>query len=319
MMNEGRISYNMTQRSVRKPMKSGSSLLSGFVRYKDCAVHSETGIITSVFSGTVQKKEEAELLFVRGINQLAAEQAEPVMMSAAFVLPAESEEAWLQKRMAELSSLAHENKMNFAQGFVTVSSGVSAPVLTLTFTGMKAKKEDCEYQPKEKDVILAIGHTGMAGAALIAKKKREELCGHYAGGFVDTAIAFEKRMSIAGLAKQLEACYLYPVQEGGVLAALWYLADGLQKGFDINFRRIPIRQETVEICEYYRLNPYILAGDGMLLAVTSNKEQILQICEKAGYQVAELGYLTADKAKILRNEDEVRYLDKPAQDCIFGL
>ncbi len=317
MMNKGRISYNMTQRSVRKQMKSGSTLLSGFVNYKDCAVQEKTGIVTSVFSGTVQSKNEAKLLFERGTNQLASEHARAAMISAAFVLPKETEESWLQKCMSELRGLCTERCVSFAQGFVTAAEGVTVPVLTLTFTGVRTS--DVSYQPQVKDAVIAVGHAGMAGAALIAEKKRAELCSHYAGGFIDSAADFLKKLSVAEYAELLADCYLYPVQEGGVLAALWYLADGLQKGFDIDFRRIPIRQETVEICEYYRLNPYILAGDGMLLAVTSSPEQILHICEKAGYQAELLGYLTGDKAKILRNEDEVRYLDKPAQDSIFEM
>ena len=55
-MNTGRISYNMTQRSVRKPMKSGSGLLPGFVRYRDCAVVSGKNgdqMVTAVLTGTI--------------------------------------------------------------------------------------------------------------------------------------------------------------------------------------------------------------------------------------------------------------------------
>lgn len=317
MMNEGRISYNMTQRSVRKQVKSGGSLLPGFVRYKDCAIQEKTGLVTAVFSGTVQSEREAELLFIRGRNQLACEQAKLSMVSAAFVLSTETEEAWLQKQIAALRALCTGCGADLAQVFVTAAGEVNVPVLTLTFTGLKNQGNGCE--PLAKDAVIAVGHAGMAGAALIAERKRAELCSHYAGGFVDAAVAFHKQISVSEIAERLADCYLYPVQEGGVLAALWYLADGLQAGFEIDFRRIPIRQETVEICEYYRLNPYILAGDGMLLAVTSSPEQVLRVCEQAGYEAEVLGYLTGDKARILRNEDEVRYLDKPAQDAIYQL
>lgn len=316
-MNEGRISYNMAQRSVRKQVKSGGSLLPGFVQYKDCAVQESTGLVMSVFSGTVHNERESRLLFVRGRNQLAGEQAAINMVSAAFVLPAETEELWLQKQTALLRELCSSCGTALGQVFVTVSKDVQIPVLTLTCTGVK--RQNIQYEPQIKDAVIAIGHAGMAGAAMIAESRRDDLCKHYAGGFVDCAIDFNKKLCIAELAEQLLGCYLYPVQEGGVLAALWYLADGLQKGFEIDFRKIPIRQETVEICEYYRLNPYVLAGDGMLLAVTAEPERVLQVCEKSGYEAQVLGYLTGDKARVLHNEDEVRYLDKPAQDAIYQL
>ena len=46
------------------------------------------------------------------------------------------------------------------------------------------------------------------------------------------------------------------------------MAAGSKVGLDIDLKKIPIRQETVEVCEALGLNPYILMSSGsMMIAV----------------------------------------------------
>ena len=92
-------------------------------------------------------------------------------------------------------------------------------------------------------------------------------------------------------------------------------------GMEIDFRKIPILQETIEICEWLQVNPYYLHSQGGLL-IAVPKEQVEQftqafICE--GFPLTELGVCTAGRAGILRNGEEVRYLDKPQPDEILRI
>ena len=45
--------------------------------------------------------------------------------------------------------------------------------------------------------------------------------------------------------------------EGGFLSALWKMAEASQVGLEMDFSKVPIRQETIEICEIFDINPYI--------------------------------------------------------------
>ena len=90
---------------------------------------------------------------------------------------------------------------------------------------------------------------------------------------------------------------------------------------EIDFRKIPILQETIEICEWLQVNPYYLHSQGGLL-IAVPREQVEQftqafICE--GFPLTELGVCTAGRAGILRNGEEVRYLDKPQPDEILRI
>ena len=113
--------------------------------------------------------------------------------------------------------------------------------------------------------------------------------------------------------EDIDAC-IYPIQEGGVLNALWNYADGIGAGLDIDMRKIPIRQESVEISEFYGINPYQLMGDGACLISSMQPEKVCAALAKAGVSCVVIGQVTKENARVIRRDDEVRYLDKPAQD-----
>lgn len=66
------------------------------------------------------------------------------------------------------------------------------------------------------------------------------------------------------------------------MAALWEMAEEEKIGFEIAMGSISLKQETVEICEYYRLNPYQLTSAGSYLILTDEADQVIEVLEKAG-------------------------------------
>ena len=46
--------------------------------------------------------------------------------------------------------------------------------------------------------------------------------------------------------------------------------------------QIALKQETVEICEFYRLNPYLMTSAGSYLVLTDEGEEVIRALEEAG-------------------------------------
>ena len=107
---------------------------------------------------------------------------------------------------------------------------------------------------------------------------------------------------------------MHPVAEGGILGALWELAEGADLGLSVDMRKIPIRQETIEVCEYFHLNPYQLTSAGCILAVTENGEELVERLHEENIEAVVIGYTTDKAERVLMNGGEKRYLDRPAQD-----
>ena len=76
-------------------------------------------------------------------------------------------------------------------------------------------------------------------------------------------------------------------------------------------------QEIIEICEIFDVNPYELESCGALLMTADNGHDIIKILSDAGIKASVIGRTTADHNKILRNDDEVRYLDTPNRDEVY--
>lgn len=209
-------------------------------------------------------------------------------------------------------------------GLVTagVSSFVQKAVISVTAVGY-ANEDFTDNDGKNQNKTLQAGstlcmagHAGMAGIGLLAAYGEDALTKQYTQGFIRQAQQFLDTLSIRPVKEALEdidAC-IYPIQEGGVLNALWNYADGIGAGLDIDMRKIPIRQESVEISEFYGINPYLLMGDGACLISSMQPEKVCAALAKAGVSCVVIGQVTKENARVIRRDDEVRYLDKPAQD-----
>ena len=70
---------------------------------------------------------------------------------------------------------------------------------------------------------------------------------------------------------------------------MWELSETAHIGFEINMPQIALKQETVEICEFYRLNPYLMTSAGSYLILTDAGEDVIRALEEAGAQTVRLG------------------------------
>lgn len=142
----------------------------------------------------------------------------------------------------------------------------------------------------------------------------------YPAYFVEEAAGFDRYLSIipeAATAMKSGVCAMHDASEGGIFATLWELAEGAGVGLTIDLKKLPLRQETVEVCEYCNVNPYELLSGGCLVMTTEDGQTLVTALEEAGIPAATVGKVTDSKDRILVNEDEVRYMDKPKQDEIY--
>ena len=58
---------------------------------------------------------------------------------------------------------------------------------------------------------------------------------------------------------------MYACGEGGVYSAVWELAENAGLGARIQLKKVPLKQETVEICDYFNISPYQLLSVGAVL------------------------------------------------------
>ena len=77
---------------------------------------------------------------------------------------------------------------------------------------------------------------------------------------------------------------MHDVTEGGIFGALWEIAEASGVGLEIDLKKIPLKQETVEICEFFGINPYELISSGSMLMATEDGNGLVMELEKQAFR-----------------------------------
>lgn len=279
---------------------------------------------TQVFSCApvlVRDTEDAVLAVCRVCNSVAAAGASAKGLLVSLMLPEAMEEKELKELMRAVDGACERYGTAVIGGHTEVTDGVSYPVLTVTAAGSTARAGlfDPSCVTADLDLVVTKG-IALGAAAYLAKTRREELLARFSPGFIHGAENFAEEYSAckeAEIAVEHGALAMQDLSEGGIFGALWEMADGAGVGLDVTLKKIPIRQETVEICEFFGVNPYQMLSTGALLIAVKDGEGLVQKLGIEGIPAAVIGRTTAGNERILRNGEEVRYLDKPQMDEMY--
>ena len=316
-MKSGKVSEAVLKRSVIKAVnkQEKQDMVAKAAVGQDAGLFAQeemTGMMAAAstsLSGCVEGL--AALAVKRACNSLAASGAKPDAVTVQFVLPESAEEKELKDKMKEVLAACAEAKVALANGHTQVSSFVTEPVISVTAVGSAPAIMTLEETVYGSDLVMTKS-AGLAGAALLAKHYREELHERYTYSFIDKAAAREAQVSVLSeieVLKGLGIRHMHDVAEGGVFGAVWELCERLSAGVELDLKKIPICQETVEICEYFDVNPYQLKGDGALLFLTHDSIAAIKALKEAGISAAVIGRMNEGNDRILINEDETRFLE----------
>lgn len=324
-MKVGKVSENVLKRSIiRQLHTTREEVLLGASVGEDCAVLSlaedEMFVIsTDPITGTTQ--DIGKLAIVITTNDLASAGAEPVGVMLTILLPENYEEPELKKLMQQLEAAAAEANVQIMGGHTEVTTAVKQPIVTVCGVG-KAKKGKMVTTGGAcagMDIIVT-KWIALEGTSILAKEKESELKSRYSENFIDKAKAFDQYLSVmteAATAVKSGVGAMHDVTEGGIFGALWEMAEASGVGLEIDLKKIPLRQETVEICEFFDVNPYELISSGCMLMAATDGNALVRDIEKAGVKATIIGKATAGNDRILMNEDEHRYLEPPKTDELY--
>lgn len=324
-MKIGKVSEAVLKRSVMKQIKiSRPEVLIGAGIGEDCAaLHlapDEVFVVsTDPITGTAH--EVGSLAIHITANDLASSGAEPVAVLLTILLPENTQESVLKQIMSEITQACETLKIQVAGGHTEVTAAVRQPLVSITGIG-KIKKDRMITtgggRPGQDIVITK--WIGLEGTAILAREKEEQLLDKFPVHLVKTAKGLLKYLSVVPESKIAMECgvsAMHDVTEGGIFGALWELAEASGIGLEIDLRKIPIRQETVEICEFFRINPYGLISSGSMLMAADDGNQLVHNLNQAGIPAAVVGKATGGNDRILWNEDEKRYLEPPKTDELY--
>lgn len=323
-MRPGKFSESVLKRSVLKQIKTKREEVNrGAEVGEDCALFSfekKEGTLLTTAPVIVDEFESIGFQLAAIVNNVAAAGGEPVGVVVSAILPDKILESVVQRLSGEMERACHSLNLQIAGGNTVISTAVNKPILNVTVIGKKDVAEHRNfYEYKAGQDILLTKYVGLAGTSILSEKEQSKLEKRLPAYIVENGIQMKHDISVlpeSRIAMEVGTCGMHDVSRGGIFSALWELAERGNVGIEVDLKKIPVRQETIEICEVLGVNPYELYGAGALLIVSDKGNQLLHELEKQQIPAAIIGKITEENGKVILNGEEVRYLDRPKNDAM---
>ena len=324
-MKVGKVPEAVLKRSVLKQIRTDRpEVLMGASVGEDCAavaLQEDEMFVLSTDPITGTAKDIGHLAIQITLNDLASAGAEPIGVMLTFLLPEKLSEAKLRTMMEQAEEAAHAANVQIMGGHTEVTRVVHQPVISVVGVG-KAKKGRLISTAAARpgmDVIVT-KWIGLEGTSIIAKEKETELLTRYPKALVDEAKGFDRYLSVlpeAATAVKSGVSAMHDVTEGGIFGALWEMAESAGVGLEIDLKKIPIRQETVEVCEFFDVNPYELISSGSMLMAASDGNGLVRALEAEGIPAVCIGKVTDGNDRVIVSGEERRFLEPPKTDELY--
>ena len=324
-MRFGKITENALKRSVLKQLRTEFKNKTSAAVGTDCAFSESKRTFSTIVPVTVDVQEAGFYGVVKAVNGLVSQGLTPDHVEVSVLLPSDAEEATLKRIVKDAIDGAKLCGVVYAGGHTEVTSAVTRPLVTVSAVGFveDEKESDILFAGKAApgQSLVITKWVAMEGTTMLASEKYEDLTGRYPAPFIDDAKKLRDSLFVG---KEMEIAMksgitaAHDLSGGGVFAGLWEMAGRAGCGLKVDMRCIPLRQETVEICEFFTLNPYQLLSGGALLLATENGEKLVSDLKEQGIPAVVIGELTEGNDKIVVNADEVRFLESPQADEILS-
>lgn len=324
-MKIGKVPENVLKRSVMKQLHyKRDEVVLGPGIGEDCAalaLAEDEILVMSTDPITGTAKDIGKLAIQITANDLASAGAEPIGVMLTILLPDGTREIALKRIMEQMECACREAKMQILGGHTEVTAVVNQPVVNVAGVA-KAKKGSLISTAGARagmDIVVS-KWVGIEGTMIFAKEKEAELKEHFPADFVDTAIGFDRYLSVvpeAAVAVKSGVAAMHDVTEGGLFGALWEMAEASGVGLEIDLKKIPIRQETVEICEYFDVNPYGLISSGMMLMASEDGNALVHALAEANIPATVIGKATEGNGRVIVRDEERRFLEPPKTDELY--
>lgn len=306
-----KIKNAVLKRSVLKLIKNGP------VIGQDCAQINVGGqsVLTASSAMVTNSITDVLTCFYKAVNNIYAAGGTVDYIEQCFVLRENFDEQYLKLMTRTICNAAEQAGIKVCGGHTSVAEGQSEDFISFTAIGSAGRADIDLKNAKAGDSIVASKWIGTTKIAQLISNEdnRTKLYSRLNSNYLGITNSYIEWLSVeseAAVAVKHGVKAMHDVSDGGIFASLWELTEGARRGFEIDLRAIPVRQETIECCHILDINPYTSDSTGMLLMVTEDGEGLVKELELAGIPSAIIGHMADNSDKIIKNDDEIRYLDR---------
>ena len=159
--------------------------------------------------------------------------------------------------------------------------------------------------------LVMTGEVALSGTVELLRSNEKKLRETLPDTLLDRAGSFLQFISVKNdieVAVRSMVASFCEVGDGGIYRALWDMAAAAGAGVDVYLGRIPIRQETVEICEVLDVDPYKIDSKGCLLMACDDPEALREAFFLQGREAFVIGEVTDSNDRVIITGGTRRFL-----------
>jgi hydrogenase expression/formation protein HypE len=260
-------------------------------------------------------------------NDVSTFGVEPAFFLSCILLPENAERKTVEIISTQMNKAAKELGMAIVGGHCESTPGLSNPIVVGCAMGVTEKGQYVTAAgAKAGDRILMTKTAGIEGTAILASDRKEKLKSALSPPALKIAQEFFAKISVT---KEALTAYrsggvqaMHNPTEGGIAGGIHEIADASNLGFRIYEERIPIAEETVQICQFFNINPLCLIASGSMLiaARTELAENILTSLRKKQISATAIGEFLSSPEKriIVRKNGAEQELKRPVSDHLWA-
>ncbi|WP_274954522.1 AIR synthase related protein [Anaerostipes butyraticus] len=297
----------------------------GFGIGKDCAAlqaeDEETFVITHDLMQTIPENYMGKMAAYTAADHIAAEGGIPVGITMTALFPPDTKKHQIERVIRQIHGTCASLSMVIIEGHTEVTEAVNQPLLSVHGVGKILPQNQRPGKAKPGQELIVTGAIGLAGTGMIADLKKEELSRRFPSMFLREAEACSERLSIEKEAEILNRSDTFRMALGelGIYGALWETAEKSGTGLEVEIEKIPIKQHTIEICEYFDLNPYQLMSTGAMLIASDQGQELVRELQTNGIQAAVIGRTSDSREKLIYRQGKAANLEITRNDEFYKI
>ena len=267
-----------------------------------------------------------ELAVFGTVNDLAMSGAQPLFLSAGFILEEGLSMAVLGQITTSLAGACREAGVQLVTGDTKVVDKGHGDGLFINTSGIGLVPPGVDITPQNArpgDVIIVSGTIGDHGMAILSVREGLEF---------ETQIKSDTAPLNGLVQAMVSACSepagssihcLRDATRGGLAAALNELAAASKVGIEFEEGRVPVRPAVHAACEMLGMDPFYVANEGKLVAIIGevSAEAVLGAmrAHPLGRDAAIIGRVTAEHPKLVMTQTGIgssRVVDLPAGELL---
>lgn len=302
----------------RKEVKVSSSI------GEDCAIlnFNDDDIIISTDPITGASENIGKLAININVNDIASNGAEPVGIMLTLLFPEGTSIEEIEKLNDEIVCECSKFNIQVLGGHTEVTAAVNQPIVSCTILGKAPKgKSVVSKGAKVGDDILVTKYLALEGTNILINDYKNKLSNILSKDEIIKGEELIDSISVlkeGRIAAKFGVSSMHDITEGGLLGAVWEIAEAAKVGFVIDNDALPILDITKKVCNYFSIDPLRLISSGSMLITCKNGEDLIKELEANNIKATIVGKIEESK-KFIRRNGKLEEVEKPERDELFKI